>query len=311
MFILNRSGTARKEEFFAKKRNWSHSSRFFSFSVKFWPGRKGGTIRTRKVHYILLIFSITTLLCVTPRLSYKPKTEPPLEPAKLPSEAQILPALVPSHSNLMSSDKNLTLPNSAAFSQPNKLSGNLQEPSVTVLDLAKLAEEVIARFLSFISLFASEEANKSSVKPACACITGLDKVTTTAAAKAADLLKETFFCAEAVGFAAACVCVCVSFVSVLFHLHTLCVVAAEQQTRFFSSLLSLGLVGEEKRRGRTKKKREEEARRKENDRVCAKAHRGTFSSLSLSLSSLFPYLNSSIRAYHEGGRRTSASGQTR
>lgn len=182
---------------------------------------RNATVQTRKVHYILLIFSITTLLCVTPRLSYKPKTEPPLEPAKLPSEAQILPALVPSHSNLMSSDKNLTLPNSAAFSQPNKLSGNLQEPSVTVLDLAKLAEEVIARFLSFISLFASEEANKSSVKPACACITGLDKVTTTAAAKAADLLKETFFCAEAVGFAAACVCVCVyvSFVSVLFHLH--------------------------------------------------------------------------------------------
>ena len=33
-------------------------------------------------------------------------------------------------------------------------------------------------------------------------------------------------------------------------------------------------------------------------------------SLSL-LSSLFPYLDSSIRAYHEGGRRTSASGQTR
>jgi len=164
---------------------------------------RNATVQTRKVHYILLIFSITTLLCVTPRLSYKPKTEPPLEPAKLPSEAQILPALVPSHSNLMSSDKNLTLPNSAAFSQPNKLSGNLQEPSVTVLDLAKLAEEVIARFLSFISLFASEEANKSSVKPACACITGLDKVTTTAAAKAADLLKETFFCAEAVGFAAA------------------------------------------------------------------------------------------------------------
>jgi hypothetical protein len=32
----------------------------------------------------------------------------------------------------------------------------------------------------------------------------LDKVTTTAAAKAAELLKETFFCAEAVGFAAAC-----------------------------------------------------------------------------------------------------------
>jgi len=170
---------------------------------------RNATVQTRKVHYILLIFSITTLLCVTPRLSYKPKTEPPLEPAKLPSEAQILPALVPSHSNLMSSDKNLTLPNSAAFSQPNKLSGNLQEPSVTVLDLAKLAEEVIARFLSFISLFASEEANKSSVKPACACMTGLDKVTTTAAAKAADLLKETFFCAEAVGFAAACVCVCV------------------------------------------------------------------------------------------------------
>ena len=176
-------------------------SRFFLSRKK--VGRNGG--ETRKVHYILLIFSITTLLCVTPRLSYKPKTEPPLEPAKLPSEAQILPALVPSHSNLMSSDKNLTLPNSAAFSQPNKLSGNLQEPSVTVLDLAKLAEEVIARFLSFISLFASEEANKSSVKPACACMTGLDKVTTTAAAKAADLLKETFFCAEAVGFAAVCV----------------------------------------------------------------------------------------------------------
>jgi|TARA_B110000305_G_scaffold128345_1_gene143610 hypothetical protein len=36
-------------------------------------------------------------------------------------------------------------------------------------------------------------------------MTGLDKVTTTAAAKAADLLKETFFCAEAVGFAAVCV----------------------------------------------------------------------------------------------------------
>ena len=104
----------------------------------------------------------------------------------------------------MSSVKNLTLPNSAAFSQPNKFSGNLQEPSVTVLDRAKLAEEVNARFLSFISLFASEEANKSSVKLACACITGLDKVTTTAAAKAAELLKETFFCAEAVGFAAAC-----------------------------------------------------------------------------------------------------------
>ena len=116
-----------------------------------------------------------------------------------------MPDLVPSHSNLISSDKNLTLPNSAAFSQPNKLSGNLQEPSVTVLDRAKLAEEVIARFLSFISLFASEEANKSSVKPACACTTGLDKVTTTAAAKAAHLLKETFFCAEAVGFAAVCV----------------------------------------------------------------------------------------------------------
>ena len=138
------------------------------------------------------------------RRFYIPKTEPPLEPAKLPSEAQILPDLVPSHSNLMSSVKNLTLPNSAAFSQPNKFSGNLQEPSVTVLDRAKLAEEVNARFLSFISLFASEEANKSSVKLACACITGLDKVTTTAAAKAAELLKETFFCAEAVGFAAAC-----------------------------------------------------------------------------------------------------------
>lgn len=138
------------------------------------------------------------------RRFYIPKTEPPLEPAKLPSEAQILPDWVPSHSNLMSSVKNLTLPNSAAFSQPNKFSGNLQEPSVTVLDRAKLAEEVNARFLSFISLFASEEANKSSVKLACACITGLDKVTTTAAAKAAELLKETFFCAEAVGFAAAC-----------------------------------------------------------------------------------------------------------
>jgi len=284
-------------------------SRFF-LSRKKSGGGETPTVQTRKVHYILLIFSITTLLCVTPRLSYKPKTEPPLEPAKLPSEAQILPALVPSHSNLMSSDKNLTLPNSAAFSQPNKLSGNLQEPSVTVLDLAKLAEEVIARFLSFISLFASEEANKSSVKPACACITGLDKVTTTAAAKAADLLKETFFCAEAVGFAAACVCVCVSFVSVLFHLHTLCVVAAEQQTRFFSSLLSLGLVGEEKRRGRTKKNE----RRKQGGRrmiVFVPKRTEEHSPLSLSLSSLFPYLNSSIRAYHEGGRRTSASGQTR
>ena len=191
----------------------------------------------------------------------------------------------------MSSDKNLTLPNSAAFSQPNKLSGNLQEPSVTVLDLAKLAEEVIARFLSFISLFASEEANKSSVKPACACITGLDKVTTTAAAKAADLLKETFFCAEAVGFAAACVCVCVcvcvSFVSVLFHLHTLCVVAAEQQTRFFFVLFSPLVLWGREERGRTKKKQRGGRKAgKENDRVCAKSHRGTFSSLSLSLSSL-------------------------
>jgi hypothetical protein len=83
----------------------------------------------------------------------------------------------------------------------------------------------------------------------------LDKVTTTAAAKAADLLKETFFCAEAVGFAAACVCVCVSFVSVLFHLHTLCVVAAEQQTRFFFfSPLPFGFAGKRREEAGQKKK---------------------------------------------------------
>jgi hypothetical protein len=159
----------------------------------------------------------------------------------------------------MSSDKNLTLPNSAAFSQPNKLSGNLQEPSVTVLDLAKLAEEVIARFLSFISLFASEEANKSSVKPACACITGLDKVTTTAAAKAADLLKETFFCAEAVGFAAACVCVCVCMcrlsVCYFIHMHSALLLLNNKLVFFFFSPLPSGFVGKRQDKKDEKKTR--------------------------------------------------------
>ena len=95
------------------------------------------------------------------------------------------------------------MPNSAAFSQPNKLSGNLQKPSVTVRDLSKFAEDVAARFASFNSLFFSEAANKSSVKPACACMTGLDNVTTTAAAKAADLLNfATDFCCCDGAFAA-------------------------------------------------------------------------------------------------------------
>jgi len=59
---------------------------------------------------------------------------------------------------------------------------------VTVRDRSKLADEVIALCLSCNSLFAADEASKSSVKPACACITGFENDTTTAAAKAADLL---------------------------------------------------------------------------------------------------------------------------
>jgi len=109
-----------------------------------------------------------------------------------------------------------------------------------------------------------------------------------------------------------CVCVCMCRLSVCYfiYMHS-ALLLLNNKLVFFSSLLSpLVLRGREEKRQDKRKKREEEGRRRENDRVPNRT-RGTLS-LSLSLlSSLFPYLDSSIRAYHEGGRRTSASGQTR
>ena len=69
---------------------------------------------------------------------------------------------VPSHSSLMSSERYLTSPSSARFSHPIRLFGKAQVPSVTVLDLAKLAPEVALRFLSFSSLLAFDLSSISS-----------------------------------------------------------------------------------------------------------------------------------------------------